>query len=676
MTDTRFHYQAFISYSHADTRWADWLHKSLESYRVPKHLVGQMKEGLKIPARLSPVFRDTAELPTATDLGSVIYQALSDSRCLVVICSPRSAQSRWVNEEILQFKRLGRAGQIFCLIVDGEPSVEAGAEDDCFCPALRSELAEDGTLSNIPTEPIAADMRPQGEGKTNAKIKLIAGIIGVGFDDLKQRELARQHRRMAWIAAASMAGLLVTSALAGFAFYQRNEAEVQRTVAENEAETARQTAEFMIELFEVSDPGEARGRKITAHEVLERGRENIQKRLQDRHEIRGKLLQTMGRVYTGLGLYDTAGELLQDSLLTLAPLNQENEVITTQVALARAKYMAGNYQDALTEYESAVAKIPENAVPWEKYYSDAKNGVASTLVEFDRLEEAETIYRDVLRRDRAAWGDEHLQVGETSAHLGANLLFQEKFDEAEGLLKKTIDIYTVHLDADHPKTGIALGNLATLYYFIGEKDKVRIYLKQAIAPFRRNYGNNHPELASLLNNLGRLELEVNELEQAKIYLSESVSIDRALGRDKHDDLVYSLNNLALAEGALGNDEQAAVLFDEGITLARESNHRLQGPMMAHRVDLRCRLGELDEVANDLEKARLLIAEQYEEGAWWHGQYFSISGECKARLGENEEAERLLVAGLNVLKAAEAEGFFVDRALERLQTFRASQQKSP
>ena len=115
-------YWAFISYSHRDTRWADWLHKSLESYRPPKELVGTMGPRGVVPKRLSPVFRDREELPSATDLGRLLNEALETSRSQIIICSPQSAKSRWVNEEILTFKRLGREDRVFCLIIGGEPN--------------------------------------------------------------------------------------------------------------------------------------------------------------------------------------------------------------------------------------------------------------------------------------------------------------------------------------------------------------------------------------------------------------------------------------------------------------------------------------------------------------------------------------------------------------------------
>jgi hypothetical protein len=178
-------YWAFISYSHRDSGWAEWLHQGLEKYPVPKPLIGTVTERGEVPKRLSPVFRDRDELPSATDLGTLLVSALSGSASQIVICSPQAAKSKWVNEEILAFKRLGRENRIFCLVVGGEPNATdmAGREDEeCFPPALRFRLGSDGQLSDQRTEPIAADARPGKDGKNNAKLKLISGLLGVGFD--------------------------------------------------------------------------------------------------------------------------------------------------------------------------------------------------------------------------------------------------------------------------------------------------------------------------------------------------------------------------------------------------------------------------------------------------------------------------------------------------------------
>src|SRR5690349_21604992 len=103
-TSHAHHYFAFLSYSHADSAEADWLHEQLERFRVPSSLAGKLTANGVIPKRLTPVFRDRHELAASEDLGAEIRQALELSRCLIVLCSPAAAKSKWTNAEIDTFK--------------------------------------------------------------------------------------------------------------------------------------------------------------------------------------------------------------------------------------------------------------------------------------------------------------------------------------------------------------------------------------------------------------------------------------------------------------------------------------------------------------------------------------------------------------------------------------------
>ena len=230
-------YRAFISYSHSDTRAAAGLHRSLENYRVPKRLRATAGEFGPVPERLSPIFRDREELASAGDLGARVHSAMADSDALIVVCSPEAARSRWVNEEVLAFKRLPNGGRIYCLIVAGEPN--AGDARECFPPALRFEIEPDGQLGQRPAEPIAADLRPGKDGKSVARLKLIAGLLGIGLDTLRRREAQRRHRRMLAIVIASLAGMTLALVLAATAWIERNNARLQQALAESASKDAQ-----------------------------------------------------------------------------------------------------------------------------------------------------------------------------------------------------------------------------------------------------------------------------------------------------------------------------------------------------------------------------------------------------------------------------------------------------
>jgi len=228
MTDTKFKYWAFLSFSHQDNRdqrpdspeqvhrcWGNWLDDALKVFPIPPEFVSQINgRGEIIPERIAPVFRDESELSENAELSAEIRDALEQSICLIVVCSPRSAQSRQVNEIVRYFKQLGRSKQhILPIVVAGEPNASDGnkpgrlLEEECFAPALRHPVLPDGTLDTTrragksifvdarhgaeKREILAVDHRPAEADLEMAKIQLIALLLGVGFNGLWWREQKR-----------------------------------------------------------------------------------------------------------------------------------------------------------------------------------------------------------------------------------------------------------------------------------------------------------------------------------------------------------------------------------------------------------------------------------------------------------------------------------------------------
>ena len=172
-------YWAFISHSHQDAAWARWLLRSLETYRLPKAIVGQQTAMGPAPRHLKPVFRDRDELAADPDLTGRLERVIEQSHAMIVICSPSAARSEWANEEIKAFRSQNGDQNLFCLIVDGEPNAQLSKKpglEECFPSALRED-ANGKTLTSI-RQPIAADLRPGGDGKRLALLKIVAGLLG------------------------------------------------------------------------------------------------------------------------------------------------------------------------------------------------------------------------------------------------------------------------------------------------------------------------------------------------------------------------------------------------------------------------------------------------------------------------------------------------------------------
>jgi MTH538 TIR-like domain (DUF1863) len=242
MPDAAPRYSAFISYRHVppDRDVARWLHGALETYRVPRAV---LQGGAS--ARLGRVFRDEEELAASPDLSARIDAALSRADALVVLCSPRTPASRWVDAEVRRFA-VGADGasgvsRIFALLLEGEPN-------ESF-PAALAELGR---------EPLAADLRPlpgesRREARRRALLKLVAGLLGVEYDTLRQRDDERRRRRLVWTATAASIGLVAFAGLATVATVQWQRAEAALVVAQ-----ARNLAgQAQLALSEASSPDSA-----------------------------------------------------------------------------------------------------------------------------------------------------------------------------------------------------------------------------------------------------------------------------------------------------------------------------------------------------------------------------------------------------------------------------------
>lgn len=203
-------YKAFISYSHRDSQWATWLHRQLERYRLPRHIA----QSLGQPAKIGKIFRDRDELSSGHNLTDHIQNALKDSENLIVVCSPDAVNSQWVNAEIEYFQSLGKRERIFCLLVDGG--------DDAFPAALTNDEHGNAVI------PLAADPREWADGKDLAKLKIVAGMLGVRLDELVQRDRQRKRQQLLLAAASGIAVLSISL----FAYVSSIEKQHQQQQAE------------------------------------------------------------------------------------------------------------------------------------------------------------------------------------------------------------------------------------------------------------------------------------------------------------------------------------------------------------------------------------------------------------------------------------------------------------
>lgn len=562
---TGHRYKAFISYSHADARWAQWIHRALERYRVPARLLAE--HGLA-SNRLHPIFRDRDELSTSSSLSGVIQDALAASENLVVVCSPAAAQSRWVNEEIKAFKAQGRGDRIFCLIVDGDART-------FFPPALADD------------EPLGADARPQADGRQDAKLKIIAGLLGIPFGELKDREQRRRARFFAGAAAASIVLAGVMTALAISAVLAGREAERSRALAAQSLEDAEAVAAFLSKMLAEVDP-EAMGKTIVAdivaqaggatlpagvngtntatlvldQHLLKKATEAVQAQFIARPKIHARLDESIGASYHAIGLYEKAIERHANALAlyreAFGPADQRT--LQSGGHLAMAYLYGGRLDESAAEYEAALANSRKALGPRSEQTLSLMNGLAMTYVDLERLPEARALLEEAVPVAEDVMGAEHPHTLDIKNNLGWTLYVIGDHQAAQTIIEATLQSQRRVLGAEAEQTLATLNNLALTYRALGRLEEAEAAHREEWSIGRRLMGDDHPEVLISMLNLSRVLVDANKRAEAESVLTDALGKARTALPPVHPLLAAITTATGEVALAAGRRDEARALF--------------------------------------------------------------------------------------------------------------------
>ena len=491
-------YWAFLSYSSLDRPYAVWLQRSLENYVLPRRFIGRATPaGPPAPRRFSPIFRDRAELPAHPDLLATISRALESSAYLIVLCSQQSAKSQWVDEEIVRFRALHGNARILTVILDGSPQDE---QHGCFPPALR--YRRESTTIGERIEPIAADLRPRGDGRRMARLKLLAGMLGVGLDELVRRDAQRRQRVMAGVSVASLAGLVIAGALATAAWIARNDAQKQRAHAEG-------LIEFMLSDLrkELEPSGRLDAMDGVAREALSYYRAQRPAQLDDQSLARrARALRLMGEVSLQRGelrgaldnftqASATTAELLARSPASAQDIFNHAQNVFWVGEIARQR---GDFAQAEASFRQYFAfaqqliDIDAQNSDWQAEVGYAQSALGTLFVQEGKASAAsEAFERSLaialrLAARKPADLSLQLEVGQGHAWLADALQQQGRMADARVHCEAELKIYREVLTKDPTlrqakfATVDALQTLASLAMIAGDADSATRELAEAI----------------------------------------------------------------------------------------------------------------------------------------------------------------------------------------------------
>jgi len=391
----------------------------------------------------------------------------------------------------------------------------------------------------------------------------------------RMAKFAKRHKVGLGAGLFIVAALVLGLALATTGLIRAKRAEAiaaaERDRANQEAETSKQVSDFMIELFQVSDPSEALGNTITAREILDKGAENIEKELKDQPEIQATLMNIMGLVYQSLGLYKQATPLLENALATRRQLfgDEHLAVCSSMNNLANLLISKADYEAAESLLRKAIEihrKLKVNQIG----YTEILSNLAGVLLEKGDFTAAESLFREELAIERKLLGDEDPAVATTLHNLAGILNEKGDYTEAETLFREALTINRKQLGNNHPYVSITMDTLAQVLYHKGEYEEAEFLYRESLAIRRKIYGNEHPKVAMNLNNLAILLGAKGDFTAAESLSRESLAINLKVLGNKHPYVAYSLNSLAKLLQNKGEYEEAETMFRESLAIFREA----------------------------------------------------------------------------------------------------------
>jgi serine/threonine protein kinase len=366
------------------------------------------------------------------------------------------------------------------------------------------------------------------------------------------RKYVLRHR----VAAGVTAGLILL--LVGFAVLQA--AQLRRITRERDR--ANRITEFMTNMFKVTNPSEARGKTVTAREILDKASQDIDAGLTKDPDLQARMMDVMGQVYDNLGLYARAQTLLQRAVdIRRRVLGPENpDTLRSMNDLARTLDHEGHYAEAETlvrqtlDIERRVLG-PENP---DTVWSISNLGIS--LSREGRYAEAENLLREAFDTRRRILGPEHPQTLVSMSNLAAALADERQFVDAEKLLRETVDVKRRVLGREDLDTIVSLNNLASVLNSEGKYTEAERLFRETLDTRRRVLGPEHPQTLLSMINLADTLTKMGQYDEAEKMLQQTLEIQRRVLGPEHPYTAVTTYNLGSVAAHLGHRDDALVLL--------------------------------------------------------------------------------------------------------------------
>lgn len=346
-------------------------------------------------------------------------------------------------------------------------------------------------------------------------------------------------------------GLAFIVVLVGGGVFYTTQISAERDRAEMEAQKAEEVTEFLISLFNASNPyAVSRSPEdIRVTDILETAEEKLRAEGTNDPILQATLLHAVGRVYNRVSEYDKAGKLLREAqamrLEILGP--DPTWMVESYDEIATHYLNTGNYTKALAASDTALTASIEAFGRDSDEHASVVSLIATIHNEgrekTGTLKEAEMAYREAIRIRRSLGGDQDRTIAGLMDGLGANLIYQKRLSEADSVLQSALTLKRKTVDPTSWDISTTLNNLAGVHQKRGQHADAIPLLREAVS-IRKAIIGDHPDIGTALSNLGQSLIETDSLSEAESVLNEGLGIyQRTLGPD-HNWNAYIIRRLS------------------------------------------------------------------------------------------------------------------------------------
>jgi eukaryotic-like serine/threonine-protein kinase len=382
-------------------------------------------------------------------------------------------------------------------------------------------------------------------------------------------KFVRRHRF--GVAVAGGAAVVLVSVAVGVAeqarriAVERDRANEASTRASQEAEGLRRVSDFLVRLFELSDPSETRGSAITAREILDTGASRIDRELANQPALQSRLLGTMGTAYQNLGLYPAAETLFRRALeVRRSSGSDELSVAAALHDLGYQLIVSGRLPEAEPVLKEALA-IRERAAPSTAALADTIGALGELAYMRADYPTAQALYQRRVDMLRSLPEPPPESLADSLTELATAVQrTSENFALATALNEEALALRRRTVAAPHQRIAESINNLAMVHYRQNAYDKAEPLFRESLAMNRQLFGADHPEVTANLNNLGLVARDRGDYASADEIFGQVVMANRRQLGPSHIQVGRSLNNWAESVRRSGNLARAEQLFRESV----------------------------------------------------------------------------------------------------------------